>query len=109
MNLQKISERVLKRYAQEVDDVRRNKSQPFGFVIMIDKFMSGWGKAPERSYYAIAVDNQEEADIVMENAENRSEMKSIRLRKKLPKIAEGDHLKVTDKYEASNWFEPNQW
>jgi len=108
MDFSKIAENVAWRSirGQEIEDVRKKKTQPWNYVIMIDSFMSGWGKAPGRSYIAIAVDNQEEADIVMQNARKRSEMKSIRLRKKLPKVSEGDHLKVTDKHDFGNWFQP---
>jgi len=104
----KIAENVAWRSirAEEVEDRRRSKAKPWGFIIMIDNFMSGWGKAPGRSYYAVAVDSQEEADMVTDNADKRSEMKSIRLRRKLPKLAPDDHLAVVDKYSASDWFEP---
>ncbi len=110
MNLKKIAENVTWRTirAQEVEDRRKNKTKPWGYVVMIDNFMSGWGKAQGRSYYVIAVDNQEEADIVMENADDRSEMKSIRLRKKLPKLNTEDHMTVVDKGEASTWFQPRR-
>jgi hypothetical protein len=88
-----------------IQDTRSDKSNPWNYVIMVDTFMSGWGDAPGKSYYAIAVDNEEEAKAVMDNATARDEMKNIRLRKVLPRLNEGDHVSVTDKKDAPRWFE----
>lgn len=81
------------------------KGKPWGYVIAQDNFMSGWGHAKRRSLYAIAVRSEEEAQIVAENMENRSEMTRIRIVHALPKLKRGEHLHVSSKKEASRFFQ----
>jgi hypothetical protein len=107
MNVNKIVDRVIRSSLKksEVEDKRKDTSKPWGFVIMIDHALSGWGKAAEgRSYYVIAVDSQKEADVVMDYAKSRSEMKNVRLRHYLPKISDSDHMSIVDKDIATAWF-----
>ena len=93
--------------AGQINDRRRDPShQPRGFVVMRDKFMSGWGKAPGNSYYAIAVETENEGYVVIANAADRSEMKNVRWSRTLPRIRANDHLSVTDRHEAPRWFVP---
>lgn len=52
------------------------------FVIMTDKFMSGWGKAEGKiNKYIIECESLEQAKIVEENAKHREEMKYIGIHK----------------------------
>jgi hypothetical protein len=80
----------------------------YGFVIATDTFLSGWGQAQGgKSYYAIEVENETEAYIVMDNLKHRGDMKRIRFVKTLKNIRLGprDHLSVTDKFNAPRYFQ----
>ncbi len=89
-----------------IKDDRGNKSTPWGFVVCTDTFLSGWGGASEgRSLYALAVDNDDEAWMVLNNARDRSDMKRVRFVKTLPKLRAGDHLSIVDRTCAARWYE----
>ncbi len=77
-----------------------------GYVVATDRFMSGWGNAPERSIFAVAVSNMAEARIVERNMRNRSEMKYVRWWSKdtRPRLNNGDHLSITGKTSAGRFF-----
>jgi hypothetical protein len=85
------------------------KADTWGFVVSTDSFMSGWGHAPGRSLYAVAVADHHEAEVVLRNAKGRSEMKRSRIQGNLPRLWPGDHLKIVGRSEASRWFEPGAW
>lgn len=79
-----------------------------GYVVAIDKFMSGWGGARGgKSYYVIAVDTPEEARIVMDNMSHRSDMKHVRHQGMLPEVKRGDHMHIVDKRKADRFFKPS--
>lgn len=95
-----------------IRDKRHDRVEPWGYVVMLDTALSGWGGAPGRSYYALAVNGPTEARIVSENAMARSEMKRPRYVFKYradgtPGIAlkPGDHLSVNDRTKAGPWYE----
>lgn len=90
-----------------VDDERTvGKHGIIGFVVCHDTFMSGWGPVENgKSFYALAVRSDEEAEIVMENANNRSEMRDVGLYAKLPTIGDNDHMRVVDWKKAPRWYE----
>jgi hypothetical protein len=87
---------------------------PLGYVVCTDGFLSGWGGAKGgRSLYALAFHNWREADILLDNADARSEMKRPRtvttlLKSGLPKLRMGanDHLSIADKGDAARWYQP---
>ena len=55
------------------------------YVTMTDKFMSGWGHAMNKiNKLVITCDNYDEAVIVADNANNRSEMKYINITSRKP-------------------------
>lgn len=96
----------------EINDRRTDKTRPKGYVVFTDKFMSGWGCAPGTSYYALAFNDYEEANILLENGSRRSEMKRGRIVTTLrkdgtPRVrgTDRDHLSVTDRTDASRWYE----
>jgi len=99
-----------------INDRRSSKHKPMGYVVMTDKFMSGWGGASGgRSLYALAFDTTEEMDHLFLNAEKRKEMKYIRVVKPkangLPKVTlrAGDQLSITDRANAERWYKhPNR-
>lgn len=82
----------------------------WGYVVFHDTFMSGWGRCPGRSFYAIAVETEEQANVVLANGKARSEMKRGRIVRVMDNTCKplraGDHLKIVDKTEARRWFEP---
>ena len=96
-----------------IDDKRKDKKNPWAYVVALDTFMSGWGKAPGRSLFALAVDNQKEADIVIENLDNRGDMVYPRVVTELDEqgrpcivLHNGDHLSIRDREEASRHYTP---
>jgi hypothetical protein len=100
-----------------VRDKRQNRTTPWGYVVFHDTFLSGWGDAPGRSFYALAVDNQEEAERVEENGLKRSDMRDPGLVQDFLdngapdlRLEPGDHLCVVDKHEAPRWYrEDTEW
>lgn len=94
-----------------IDDRRTTTHKPLGYVMMTDSFLSGWGMAPNRSLYGVAYDSVDEADRIHIAARMRSDMKRVRTvtrvnEKGHPRIHlhSGDHLLLTDKGEAPEWF-----
>lgn len=80
-----------------VDD--RTDGQRAATVIIIaatDSFMSGWGKAPGKSYCGWACDTWEKAKSIQDWLENRGEMKRVRqvLSGWKPAMKNGDHCHV---------------
>lgn len=99
--------------SERIHDERENKGEPWGFVVFTDSFLSGWGGAPRRSLYCLAVNNPREADTVLDNGQHRSDMKRGRIvgrdYLRTVKLYPGDHLKVTDKTHAERWYRPNSF
>lgn len=78
-----------------------------GFVVCHDTFMSGWGGAKDgRSFYALAILEQDQIETVIDNAHARSEMKRPRFTQELPELGRNDHLKIVGPSKASRWYEP---
>ena len=63
------------------------------YVNMVDKFMSGWGKAKNgRSILVIECDTLEEAEAIEKAAWHRSEMKYISISSTPRRTRTGDHV-----------------
>jgi len=79
----------------------------WAFVVFTDSFMSGWGKAPGRSLYAMPVSNPRQAELVLASGKRRGEMKRGRIVKDVRRIRlhEGDHLSIANPVNCSRWFE----
>lgn len=77
------------------------------YVTMTDKFLSGWGMAAGKINKLIfECDTWEEAQIVEENAKNRSEMKDINIATKKPYYTPKKYYaQMKDKNEYPNWYE----
>ncbi len=78
------------------------------FVVALDKFMSGWGQAPGRSYLAIPCASLEQAKIVQANMRRRSEMTRVRIRwmsQPLVRLRHGDHLSISAVAQCECWYE----
>jgi hypothetical protein len=59
------------------------------YVTMHDTFMSGWGMAKGKDNIMIVeCDSLEDAELIAENAEKRSEMKNINIWTEVPKYNE---------------------
>ena len=91
----------------------RNGRPAMGYIIATDSFMSGWGMAPNRSLFAIAIGTREERDAVESNMRAREEMKRprfVRPRKSdgMPdvRLQPGDHLSVRDHATAGRFYIP---
>lgn len=91
------------------DNRRTDPRTPVGYVCMTDKFLSGWGRASGRSLYAVAIYEDDDPQVVLDNAKHRSEMVRVRYQLNLPHLQDGDHLAVVDRGVASRWYEPGMW
>ena len=64
------------------------------YVVATDRFMSGWGSAPRKSYYAVACNDMNQARDVEMRMSHRSDFKRVRINADLPRTKDGDHLHV---------------
>ena len=79
------------------------------FVVALDKFMSGWGGAPGRSYFAVPCASLEQAKIVQANMRHRSEMTRVRLRwasQRIVSLRHGDHLSIRAMDDCERFYTP---
>ena len=92
-----------------IDDRRLGNDGVWAFVVFTDTFMSGWGKAPRRSIFAIPVSNPRQAETVLASGKRRTEMHRGRIVKDIRRIRlfAGDHLSIRNPDDCSRWFEPN--
>ena len=94
-----------------IDDKRteQDKAETVGFVVATDSFMSGWGGAPNKSYFAVPFKTWEQADIVEANMRRRSEMKRVRVvtAPYKPYLKNGDHLSIRDFSDCSRFYKVN--
>jgi hypothetical protein len=93
---------------KQIHDERHDKGEPWGFIACTDSFLSGWGKAPNRSLYVLAVRSPREADVVLANAIARCDMKRPRIVSgrylSTVRLYPGDHVKVVDHRRAERWY-----
>ena len=78
------------------------------YVTMTDSFLSGWGKAKNKTAkYVIPCSNKEEAEVVARNARARSEMKYVSIALEKP-VYDPKRYQVTygNKTKSKNWFIP---
>ena len=64
------------------------------YVCATDKFMSGWGQAPNRSLYCVACETEEQAVDVYNRMKCRTDMKRVRITKNPSRAHKEDHLKI---------------
>jgi hypothetical protein len=81
---------------------------------MVDKALSGWGKAEHgRSLYCVECENWEQAEAIQKAAQDRPEMKRVTISDKPRRARAGDHLKiVTFASLGAGWkgyHLPTQW
>lgn len=77
------------------------------FVVMTDKSLSGWGKSQGKINKLIfTCDNLEQAEIVQQNAKNRSDMKFINITRKKPEYdSERYYVQEKNINEYPKWYE----
>lgn len=78
------------------------------YVTMTDKFMSGWGYAENKiNKLVFECESYAEAEIVYNNALNRTDQKYINMRSKKP-YYNSDHYytQYIDKTIYPNWYKP---
>jgi hypothetical protein len=99
--------------APVTDDQREDGRPAMGYVVATDSFLSGWGLAPGRALFAVAVGTREERAAVESNMRARSEMKRprfVRPRKSDGRpdvrLQPGDHLSVRDRATAGRFYVP---
>ena len=76
------------------------------YVTMTDKFMSNWGMADNKiNKLVIECDTMEEAEIVEENAKNRSEMNRVNICMNKPHYDSNRYLTSFETKEGyGRWF-----
>jgi hypothetical protein len=76
------------------------------YVTMTDRFMSGWGMAKGKINKLIfECENYQEACIVADNAENRSDMKYINICSKKPYYNSSRYyVQYKNKEEYDSWY-----
>ena len=67
-----------------------------GYIVGTDRFMSGWGRAPGRSLFAIPVRTSEEWSETLQFMHGRNDMLRVREvgRDYRPRLFVGDHLSI---------------
>jgi hypothetical protein len=86
-----------------IEDRRKDKRVPIMWAVATDKFMSGWGMAPDKSYiaYPIYVYNSKEHKALMTWMKDRNDFIRVRENVNLPKVRDGCHLSIND---APDWL-----
>lgn len=91
-----------------IDDRRSEdeKAQTRCFAVGTDSFMSGWGHAPGKSYFALPCKDWREAQTCAENLRRRGDMKRVRVvgADWRPKLRDGDHLSIRNRDESSRHY-----
>jgi hypothetical protein len=91
-----------------IDDRRTDEERELTqlFVVATDSFMSGWGFAPGKSYFAVPCTDHAQAQIVLGNMEDRTEMKRPRIVGKnyKPRLRPGDHLSIRSPKDCDRFY-----
>lgn len=99
-----------------IEDCRTNQThiesrETARFVVGRDTCLSGWGPAENGdSYYALAVECPEDEEILLQNFEDRDEMRDAvavtGYTQLVARCGAGDHMSIRDRADASRWYEP---
>jgi len=97
--------------SHKIEDQRTDTTTPLGYLVVTDQFLSGWGPAPNRSLFAIAYYDADQADALEIAAKGRSELTRPRLVASLKadgtpkvKLQDGDHLSIKGPNEAPEFY-----
>ncbi|MBD7970281.1 hypothetical protein [Paenibacillus gallinarum] len=78
------------------------------FVVAIDKFLSGWGTSEgKETVFVMECDTLEEANIVRDNAKNRTDMTKVRVLTSKPYQYYNNgsyYVQYMTKKDIPNWF-----
>lgn len=76
------------------------------YVKMVDTFLNGWGKAKNKeALFLNECDTLEEAEIVKENAEYRTDQKNVEIIEHLPVFDDKIyHIEFKTKKDMENWY-----
>lgn len=78
------------------------------YVSMIDTFMSGWGMAKGKQNILIfECDSLEEAKIVSDNANNRTDQRCIEIHKEYPHFEGKVYVQHKDMTLYPSWYKPD--
>lgn len=92
-----------------IDDTRTDEQRAATLLLVVatDSFMSGWGRAPRRSLYAVAVPDGATSVDVEARMDSRSDFKRVRVVGPTyrPRLRDGDHLKVV--WHESFTYQPS--
>lgn len=90
-----------------ITNQREIPKAPF-YVVMDDKFFSGWGRAENMTAtYIWPAKDYAEAEVVAENAKARGDQTRVRITANKPTISRSGHIyQVMDRDRAVRWMEP---
>ena len=75
------------------------------YVLSDDRFMSDWGPAAGRTNTIILpCDDEEEAQIVADNANARTDMDNVRIIRNPPELSEDILFSLMTREDASRWY-----
>lgn len=75
------------------------------FVVCKDTWLSGWGHAEgKNSLIVLPCRNQSEANVVIRNAQNRTDMDEIKIYTELPEFKWRDLVHVADRDDYQRWY-----
>lgn len=87
------------------DDTTTIPSAPY-YVTADDTFMSGWGEAEGLTNTVILpCDSYDEAVIVSDNAEARSDMTNVQIVTEIPDVGDNTLLTVMTRDDAARWYQ----
>ena len=82
------------------------------YVVCVDTFLSGWGKAENKiNRIILPCKSLDEAEVVRENARGRGDMKSIRIHSSKPQLRRRNFSvwQVMNRKSARAWYKPGRW
>ena len=81
------------------DHRKKDLDEPLCWAVATDKFMSGWGLAPDKSYVAYPIYSHEDERRLTAWMEERHDFIRVRVNAKLPRVRDGCHLSIYDRPE----------
>ena len=80
------------------DHRKEDLDAPVLWAVATDKFMSGWGQAPDKSYVAYPLyDYNEDEKRIIRWMRGRGDFIRVRVNCELPRVREGCHLSIYDR------------
>ena len=79
------------------DHRKTDLDEPLTWAVATDKFMSGWGAAPDKSYVAYPIYSNEDEQKLIEWMKDRNDFIRVRVNMNLPRVKDGCHLSIYDR------------